>query len=147
MTDLTQLSVDPTLKKHAPQLFSVLCVLTTGEANLIVRSTIDKGVGHCGFAALCLLSRRYNPKTPARVLQHLSSVLNPPVVKDVRLLERAIEEWEANRYRLKSELQEEFSDNVSIAILTSMLSHDFQDMIYQQGKLGERSLTGQPSPT
>ena len=80
------LDIEPDLKKHGPQLFNVLCVLTTGEANLIVRSTVDKGVGHCGFAALCLLSRRYNPKTPARVLQHLSAVLNPPVVRDVRLL-------------------------------------------------------------
>ena len=137
-TDVTLLRVEPHLKKHGPQLFSVLCVLTTGEANLIVRSTIDKGVGHCGFTALCLLSRRYNPKTPARVLQHLIAVLNPPAVKDVRLLERTIEEWEAKRYRLKSEFQEEFSDNVSIAILTSMLSRDLQDMVYQQGKLGEK---------
>ena len=135
--DVTNIAVDQNLSKYGPQLFNVLCGLTTGEANLIVRSTSDKGMGYCGFIALCLLSRRYNPKTPARVLQYLTAVLSPPVVKDVRLLESAIEEWEAKKYRLKSEFKEELSDNVSIAILTSMLSRDLQDMVYQQGKLGE----------
>ena len=69
-SDLTSISVEPQVRKHGPQLFSILCGLTTGEANLIVRSTNEKGAGYCGFAALCLLSRRYNPKTPARVLQN-----------------------------------------------------------------------------
>ena len=86
---------------------------------------------------MCLLSRRFNPKTPARILQSLTAVLSPPPVKDVRLLERAIEEWESKRSRLKSEFNESFSDNVSIAILTTMLSRDLQDMVFQQGKMGE----------
>ena len=97
----------------------------------------DKGAGWCGFAALCLLSQRLSPKTPARILQYLSVVLSPPPVKDVRLLERAIDEWDSKRFRLKSEFNEEFSDNVCIAILTSMLSRDLQDLVFQQGKTRE----------
>ena len=78
--------------KYGSELFGVLCSLTGGEANVVVRSVIQKGAGYCGFAALCVLSQRFNPKTPARILQYLTTVLNPTPVKDVRLLERAVEE-------------------------------------------------------
>ena len=80
--------------KFGAELFGVLCSLTGGEANVVVRSVVQKGAGYCGFSALCLLSQRFNPKTPARVLQFLTAILNPTPVKDVRLLERAVEEWE-----------------------------------------------------
>ena len=70
-------------------------------------------------------------------MQYLTTVLSPSPVKDIRLLERAIEEWDSKRSRLKSEFNEEFSDNVCIAILTSMLPRDLQDLVFQQGKTGE----------
>ena len=44
--DVTKLIVDQNLSKYGAQLFNVLCGLTTGEANLIVRSTNDKGMGY-----------------------------------------------------------------------------------------------------
>ena len=78
-------------EKFAAELFSVFCSLTPGEASVVVRSIIQTGAGYCGFAALCMLIQRFNPKTPARVLQFLATVLNPAPVKDVRLLERAVE--------------------------------------------------------
>ena len=123
--------------KFASELFSVFCSLTCGEANVVVRGIIQKGAGYCGFAALCMLSQRFNPKTPARVLQFLATVLNPAPVKDVRLLERAVEEWEIKVGKLKVEFGEEFSDNVKVAIITGMIPRDLQDMVFQMGRAGE----------
>ena len=54
-----------------------------------------------------MLSQRVNPKTLARILQFLSVILSPAPVKDVRLLERAVEEWELKRGKLKVEFDEE----------------------------------------
>ena len=67
--DLTAIRIDTTAKeKFSNQLFKVLCWLTTGEANIVVRSVNDKGVGWCGFAELCLLSQRFESKTTVRIL-------------------------------------------------------------------------------
>jgi hypothetical protein len=107
--------------KFANELYGVLCSLTTGEANVVVRSVIAKGVGYCGFSALHVLNLRFNPKTPALVLQHLGLVINPAPVKDVRLLAKALEDWEAKTVKLKMEFNEEFSETVRVAILISML--------------------------
>ena len=43
------------------QLFSVLCLLTAGEPNMLVRSCEDRN----GYAAWKKLHDRYNPRTPA----------------------------------------------------------------------------------
>ena len=124
------------LDKYSSELFGILCTLTSGEANVVVRSVVQKGLGYCGFAALCLLSQRFNPKTPTRVLQLLTAVLHPPAVKDVRLLSRAVEEWELQRGKLRSEFGEELSNNVQVAILTGMVPRDLQDMVFQLGHQG-----------
>ena len=39
---------------------------------------------------------------------------------------RAVEGWECRRGKLKIEFQEELSENVQVAILTSMVSRDLQ---------------------
>ena len=136
--DLSTIEIDRNVKdKFGSELYGVLCSLTAGEANVVVRSVLQKGVGYCGFAALCLLAQRFNPKTPARILQYLTTVLSPPPVKDVRLLERAVEEWELKQGKLKVEFGEEFSDNVKVAILTAMIPRDLQDMVFQMGHAGE----------
>ena len=127
-------------KKFGTELFSVLCSLTGGEANVVVRGVVQKGAGYCGFAALCALSQRFNPKTPARVLQFLATVLSPQPVKDVRHLERAVEEWEVKLGKLRNEYEEDFSDTVKVAIITGMVPRDLQDMVFQMGKTGERLL-------
>ena len=123
--------------KFGAELFGVLCSLTSGEANVVVRSVVQKGAGYCGFAALCVLSQRFNPKTPARILQFLTTILNPTPIKDVRLLERAVEEWEIKVGKLKVEFDEEFSDTIKVAIITGMIPRDLQDMVFQMGKSGE----------
>ena len=58
-------------EKFANELYGVLCSLTTGEANVVVRSVISKGAGYCGFAALHVLNLPFNLKKPTRVSQYL----------------------------------------------------------------------------
>ena len=102
----------------------------------MVRSILDKGAGYCGFAAMHAFNTRFNPKTPTRILQFLSVVVQPPPVKDIRLLAKAVEDWESKKMKLKSEFKEEFTEPVQVAILVSMLPRDLQDMVYQMGHTG-----------
>ena len=104
---------------------------------MIVRSVVGKGYDFCGFAALMFLNRRFNPKTPARLMQCLLECISPPVVKDAGNLARAVEEWEQKRAELLLEFGEGLSDNLSVAVLVSMFPRDFQDMVFQLGSMGE----------
>lgn len=124
-------------ERFGPELYTVLSNLTDKEAGIILQNCQSKGLGRCGFTALCALAHRFDPKTPARVLQYLSSVINPPKVKDIRQLEQAIEEWEVRKGRLRSEFKEELSETVQVAILTGMLSSDLQDFVFQMGQTGD----------
>ena len=63
---LTKTALDKAVPKefkdrHGGELFRVLCELTAGEANSVVRSLAGKPeFGRCGFAALYTLSYRFN---------------------------------------------------------------------------------------
>ena len=65
------------------KLFEILCGLTIGEANVVVRGTAEK-FGNCGFRALYLLNKRYRPNTHARKIQCLTEVARPQIIKDSR---------------------------------------------------------------
>ena len=56
------------LEKYGGEVFRVLCGLTKGEANTIVRGAATVGVGgrRNGFLALKLLGKIFNPKTPGK---------------------------------------------------------------------------------
>ena len=55
--------------QHSGELFMVMCELTGGEANSLVRSVASKPeFGRCGFAAFYALSHRFIPRTPGRAL-------------------------------------------------------------------------------
>ena len=104
--------------RHGGELFLVLCELTGGEANSVVRSVATKPeFGRCGFAAFYALSYRFNPRTPSRALQFLFTVVNPPVVKDIRLIPKAIEDWEAKKSKLHTEFGEQLSEKMTACLL------------------------------
>ena len=90
-----------------------------------------------GFAALGMLAKRYNPKTPSRILHALTQVLSPPTVKDVRQTPRMVEEWEASKGNFKVEFGEQLSEVVQIAILTGMLPSDLQDKVFEMVNAGD----------
>ncbi len=127
-------------EKYRAELFGVLCALTSGEANVIVRSVVGKGFLYDGFVALQFLNVRFNPKTPARLLQCLSAVISPGVIKDVRNLAKAVEEWETKTNKLKCEFDEQLSESLRVAVLLSMLPRDFQDMVFQMGSVSGTKL-------
>ena len=118
--DLLDLAVPAAIKtQHSGELFLLLCELTGAEANSLVRGVASKPeFGRCGFAAFYALSHRFNPRTPGRALQFLLTVVNPPVVKDVRLVPKAVEEWELRRSILREEFDETLSEKMASAILT-----------------------------
>jgi len=122
---------EETREKHGPELFTVLCGLTSGEASSVVRGILSKHNMRCGFAAYFMLSVRFNPKTPARALQFLHTVVNPTPIKDVRLIPQGIESWESRRAVMENEFGERLSDRMAAAIVTAMLPLEFQDRIYQ----------------
>ena len=104
--------VQPELRaQHGGELFGILCGLTTGDANAVVRGVTAKaGMGRCGFTAYYSLSFRFNPKTPAGALQFFFQFINPPMLKDVRQIPKGIEKWEAKRSTLRGEFDQCLSD-------------------------------------
>ena len=118
-------------------LWAVLVQHTGGEARTVVLNQKMNQGKPDGFAALGMLAKRYNPKTPSRILHALTQVLSPPTVKDVRQAPRMVEEWEAAKGKLKVEFSEELSEVVQIAILTGMLPSDLQDKVFEMGNAGD----------
>ena len=104
-------------ERYGTELFGVLNSLTSGDASLTVRGVIAKLGSRCGFAAYYALNCRFNPKTPARMLQYLLTVTDPPPIKDVRMIPKMIEEWEVKKSVLEKEFSEQLSENLPAAIL------------------------------
>ena len=129
--NLRKVVSDDICQKHGSELFGVLCGLTGGDANGIVRGILAKHSMRCGFMAYFMLNVRFNPKTPARALQFLETVINPNPIKDVRLIPKGIEDWESRRAVMDNEFGEKLSDRMAAAIVTKMLPLEFRDMIYQ----------------
>jgi hypothetical protein len=124
--------------KYTGELLGILCELTTGEANVVVRSIIDKGLGYCGFGGLVALKLRFNPKTPTRILQQLIGVISPPQVKDLRFVAKAIEDWEAKKAKLKMDHDESFTEQSETAIMLKMMPKELQDMAFQMTHSGSK---------
>ena len=96
--------------KYSQDLFSVLVMLTSGEANAVVRNVTQKTGGmKCGFAAFYSLCLRFSPRTPVRALQCFAQVVNPPKIKNIRDLPNMIEKWENSASVLLQEHKEELS--------------------------------------
>ena len=57
------------LGKSSGELFTVVPSLTTGEAKTVVRGTVTKKGGKCGFMAIRKLMTWFNPKTPAKLFK------------------------------------------------------------------------------
>ena len=107
-------------EKFSAELFSLLCQLTKGEANVTVRTASDQ----CGFVAWHLLCSHHNPRTPARFLMALQAVISPAQVKDVRVLGKAVEEWEIKCAALAQDHKEGLTERVKVAVLINMVPRD-----------------------
>ena len=123
------------LGKYSGGLFTAISSLTTGEASTVVRGTVSKEEGKCGFRAVRKLMMRFNPKTPAKLFKMLGEVVSPGGAKQVREVPKLIEEWEVKVRRLESEFGEGVSEAMKVAILIQILPKEMQDMVFQMGSL------------
>ena len=87
------------MKRSQSEMFSVLSLLTKGEANQLVRSCEDKN----GYAAWKKLYDRFNPKTPASLTAAWRDVIRSKKIKDMRAAGKAIDAWESKVVELKKE--------------------------------------------
>ena len=108
-------------------LFGALGMLTSGEANVIVRSCEDKN----GYTAWKKLYDRYNPKTPASLTAAWRDVIRIKKAKDVREAGRNIDMWEGKVTLLKREHGEEPTMGLKASLLLEMLPEGAQMTILQ----------------
>ena len=115
-------------QQKASEVFSMLCLVTTGEANGLVRGA-DK---QDGFMAWLRLMERYGGKSQAGLLRSVLNVVRPSEIKDVRLVPKHLEIWESKVKELFEEYEEKISPSVKLAILVSMLPKELQDEVYRE---------------
>ena len=115
------------LTETKAELFSVLCLLTAGEANMIVRGCEDKD----GYVAWKRLYDRYNPKTPASLTAAWREVVRPKKMKDLREAGKAIDVWEGKVAMLKKEHGEEPTVGLKASLLLEMLPDSVQMTVAQ----------------
>ena len=108
-------------------LFGVLGMLTSGEANILVRSCEDKN----GYTAWKKLYDRYNPKTPASLTAAWREVIRLKKSKDVREAGRIIDVWESKVATLKKEHGEEPTAGLKASLLLEMLPEGAQMTVLQ----------------
>ena len=108
-------------------LFGVLGMLTTGEANFLVRSCEDKN----GYTAWKKLYDRYNPKTPASLTAAWREVIRLKKAKDVREAGKNIDVWEGKIAALKKEHGEEPTAGLKASLLLEMLPEGAQMTVLQ----------------
>ena len=109
------------------ELYAILTSLATGEAMTVLRG-VPGGDGWMGWWKMV---RRFDPKTPARALRAMMSVMQPKKVKDTRDLAKAMEEWEVKIKQLKVDHDIDLDPRIMSALLVSMLPSDFQDSVFQ----------------
>ena len=127
-----------TMDKYDQELFRVFCLLTTGEAGTVVRSTVGTYGRRSGFMALRLLCHRFNPITPARLYKSVIEILKPPVIKDVRFVAKAVEDWEAKVNKVAQEHGANVvGPTVLTAVLVTVIPKELQDMVFQLSEVGK----------
>ena len=108
-------------------LFSTLCLLTIGEASLLVRSCADRN----GYTAWKKIYDRFNPKTPASLTAAWREVIRPKKVKDMREAGKTIDAWEDKVTVLKKEHGEEPTTGLKASLLLEMLPESVQLTVAQ----------------
>ena len=92
-----------------------------------------KSVTDCnGFEAWQKLYKKYNPVTFARGLRLLTNVVNPGRIKNFNEVEAGITLWEEKAKQLASQFNENLSDKMKMAILTSAMPNGVQDHVFSQ---------------
>ena len=102
--------------------------MTGGDALALVQSVVDMD----GIAAWQKLHLTYNPRTLARRMMKIIGVVTPPKISEAKHLVCQIERWEKLVKEMEAEYGEKVSNGMKMAILTSMMPANVQDIIFQQ---------------
>ena len=115
--------------KVKQELFQHLCLWTQGESNTIVRGVRSRN----GYEAWRKLLTRLAPRTAARRLQSMMSIMRPNKAKDVRSFGKVLEVWELQVNEFMTHFREKISINMKVAIVIGMAPAEIQDMIFSTG--------------
>ena len=121
------------MQRTGGELYSVLSLLTKGEANQVVRAVEDMN----GYVAWKRLHDRFNPRTPASLTAAWRDVIRPKRVRDLREIGKAVDSWEAKVTHLKREHGEEPTQGLKASLLLEMLPDSVQ-LTVAQGMPGRK---------
>ena len=131
--DLRELKADVSVvdgeewEQLSNEIFGQLCLLTSGEANVLVRSAVEQN----GFAAWKKLLDRYDGKSPVRMLKKLPDIIRRPEVKNIKMMPTVLENWEIKVKEWESEYGEVISEKIKVALIIGMAPKEFQDEVYR----------------
>jgi hypothetical protein len=115
------------VEKIGHELYAMLSSLVSGEAMTVIRGVLTGD----GWLAWAKLSARFDPRTPAKALMSMLSVMNPKKVKEVRFLSAAVEDWEVKVKGLGAEHDITIDSKIKSAVLTAMCPEEVQNLIFQ----------------
>jgi hypothetical protein len=115
------------LERIGNELYAMLSSLVSGEAMTVIRGVVTGD----GWLAWAKLNSRFDPRTPAKALMAMLSVMNPKKVKDIRYLSAAVEDWEVKVKGLGAEHDVTIDSKIKSAVLTAMCPEEVQNLIFQ----------------
>ena len=118
---------DDEATKGGQEVYAALAALVTGDAKTIVRSVTNGN----GWEAWGRLHSRFDPRTPAKALMMMMAVLQTRKVKDSRELPNTVQDWEVKVKNLEVEHGINLDPKIKVALLTSFLPADLQDLMFQ----------------
>ena len=83
-----------------------------------------------GLTAWQRLYKKYNPKTMARAIRLVAAVTHPPMLKELKHVEAALDKCEEHGKVLKKDFGEVFSETVRVGIVTVMMPELLQELVY-----------------
>ena len=84
----------------SPELYRHLVMMTSGEANILVKSVEEQ----CGYKTWSRLRANYTRRTIGRMMRQLKECMYPGTVKDLRSLAAAVGSWEEKWKKMMTEL-------------------------------------------
>ena len=113
--------------KYGAELYAVLTSVVTGDAMTVVRGVVDGN----GWEVWSRSFNRFDPRTPAKTLMAMMSVMQPKKAKDVRDLMNVVQAWEVNVRNLSIEHGITIDAKVKVPLPTSTLPSDLQYFVFQ----------------
>ena len=115
------------MEERAAELYEVLCLLTTGDAKMLIRNI----VGADGIAAWQVLRRTYCRKTLAKSLRKYRHAMNPKQAKSTEEIIGALAKWEGDVQDLQTSESLVLPPMIKMAAMTEICTDEIRDMIFQ----------------